>query len=580
MARAVGLDIGTRTLKVVEMTGSAKSFKVQRVVLREIPSSPPPSDARAAVPIDEDAPPWSRDAAVVEILREVFTSLKLPTEDVCATFDAGATSSREITVPFTEIEQIRKVIRFQAEEHLHSTSIDDVVVNWIKTGDARDGSRITIFASPKAKLAEQLGMLRRAGIEPASVDLDSTALFTALDALGTWEESPNAIALDIGARSTTLMLVANGRPRMVRSFLVGVSTLGAGRGAERPAASPDDLFVTADAAQDGSAPTGELISEKGAEFVRKLHRESILSLGSVSTETPPTRLLLTGGGALAPGVAEALGERFGLPTETIDFCVRTGCKDAGPDPEFAGASIGPAIGCALRMLGSNPLGIELLREDFAPKNRFDVIRTTLATTVTLLFLVVGIYTYGLREQLRAEKAEYNRRAAPVDNMMFQVEKAYLNGRKAIEKGQAEEQARLLIQRGLPRDSSRIAAIRGRMIRYYRELTTDLNIRSDIPELPSAVKCQYEIYNALSQKPREQLGTYFQIDGMTITERRAQFSVIVDTPGVLDDVFNLLRSSKYFEERAKDARNIVKRGAQQRLPNGRVKQDFTLEFEED
>lgn len=580
MARALGLDIGTRFLKVVEVTGGPKSVRVQRVVLREIPTGPPgPGPTEAVVENGDEAPVWSREEAIASLLREIFRTLKLPTEDVCATFDAGATSSREITVPFTDLEQIRKVIRFQAEEHLHSTSIDEVIINWIKTGSARDGSRVTIFASPKARLAEQIGILRRAGIEPASVDLDSTALFTALDALGAWQESPDAIVLDIGSRSTTLMLVAAGKPRMVRSFLVGVGTLGPDG---RPGGAEDDLFATAGTA--GAPPlradAAALVVDKSAEFVRKLHRESILSLGSVSTENPPTRLLLTGGGALVPGIADALAERFGLPAEVVDFCARTACKDPGPDPALAGVSIGPAIGCALRMLGSNPLGIELLREDFAPKNLFDVIRTTLATTVTLLFLVVGIYTYGLREQLRAEKAEFNRRTYPVDTMMFQVEKAYLNGRKAVEKGQAEEQARTLIQRGLPRDATRVNAIRSRMSRYYRELTTDLNIRSDIPELPSAVKCQYEIYHALSQKPREQLGTWFQIDSMTISDRRAQFTVIVDTPSVLDEVFTLLRNSKYFESRAKDARNIVKRGSQQRLPNGYIKQDFTLEFEEE
>ena len=36
MARAIGVDIGERYLKVVELVGSPRSFRVQRVAVREI----------------------------------------------------------------------------------------------------------------------------------------------------------------------------------------------------------------------------------------------------------------------------------------------------------------------------------------------------------------------------------------------------------------------------------------------------------------------------------------------------------------------------------------------------------------
>ena len=41
MARAVGLDIGARSIKVVELGGSAKAPRIQRMAIREIP--PPPT---------------------------------------------------------------------------------------------------------------------------------------------------------------------------------------------------------------------------------------------------------------------------------------------------------------------------------------------------------------------------------------------------------------------------------------------------------------------------------------------------------------------------------------------------------
>ena len=142
MARAVGLDIGSRTIKVVELNGSPKAFKVLRVITRP--------DARGRPQPAEGETPKELDELVSDEIREIFQTLKLPKDDVCASFDSGVTIFREIVVPFLEDDQIRKVVKFEAEHHLHSQTIEDVIVNWVKTGESRDGSRLTIFASPKA----------------------------------------------------------------------------------------------------------------------------------------------------------------------------------------------------------------------------------------------------------------------------------------------------------------------------------------------------------------------------------------------------------------------------------------------
>src|SRR5262245_53532895 len=334
MARAVGLDIGTRTIKVVELSGSPKAFRIQRLAIRDVPRAPDAPPAEGAEPFD----PVAATAAVV---RDVFETLKLPKEDVCASFDSGKTMSREIVVPFLEPEKIRKVVKFEAEHHLHSQSVDEVVVNWIKTGETKEGSRLTIFASSKEELVERLGVLRLAGIEPASIDLDCTATYTCADALGLFAAHPNAILLTVGAHVTSLMLVVEGKPRMVRSFLLGVGSL--------PVALPEgraggglDLLVTARSAEGArsGAATAELAAKDAhGDFVRKLHREVTRSLASVRSDAPPTMVFLAGGGALLPELREALQERFTLPVERINVFDKAECKDQGPDPAYAGATI-------------------------------------------------------------------------------------------------------------------------------------------------------------------------------------------------------------------------------------------------
>jgi len=618
MPRAIGVDIGERFLKVVELVGSPRSFRVQRVAIREIPSQGEHHDESARTELTDDlvieesgeihpaaeeaaAPELSRDEIISKLIGDVFTELKLPREDVCASFPANTCINRELVVPFFEEEQIRKVVRFEAENHLHSQSIDDVVVNWIKTGETKDGSRLTIFAAPKLELAEHMGKMRRARVDPASVDLDATSLYTTLEATGVLDEHPNVIVVDVGASSSTLMLLVGGRPRVIRSFRLGVGALEADVGAELGGGVREGAaHLQHDASRDLLTPASDLpsadepaveteksltqlksdvVSDQRTQFIAKLHRETVRSLAAVRTDTPPDRILMLGGGSLLPGVGEELSERFGLPVEQLDLLNYVDCKDDGGDRAFASATLGPAIGCGLRMLGRNPLGIELLQDEFAPRNTFEVVRTTLATTITLLFLALCIWVFAVKEQLRAERVKYNDMAAVVELMTFKAEFAYMKefGNKSDDV--AKKTARNWLK-ALPRDQKRITKMRSLLIRRHRFLQSELGLRSDIPKLPSALKVMNEMYSALSSVKREELGTWFQISELTVQERRAVITLIVDDTRAFDTVRRLFTESPYFKERARDQRRIVEPGSQQPLPNGRKKQRFTFTFRDD
>src|SRR5512139_1708849 len=103
MPRAVGLDIGTRLLKLVELRGSAKSFKIHRLVVRPMPEA-----------AGEDP-----DAARADLVRSLFAEHRLRKADVCAAFEAGTSVFRDVTMPYKSDDQIDKTVRFEAENHLH-----------------------------------------------------------------------------------------------------------------------------------------------------------------------------------------------------------------------------------------------------------------------------------------------------------------------------------------------------------------------------------------------------------------------------------------------------------------------------
>jgi type IV pilus assembly protein PilM len=591
MARAVGLDIGSRTIKVVELSGSPKAFKVSRVITRPIPE-PDPNPPEGELPQDADE-------LISDEIREIFQTLKLPKDDVCVAFDSGVTIFREIVVPFLEDDQIRKVVKFEAEHHLHSQTIEDVIVNWVKTGESRDGSRLTIFASPKSALARLLGIVRGAGIEPSAVDLDATALFTAYECAGVLAENPNSILVDVGARSSTLILLVDGRPVVLRSFLLGVDQVGAQVGRELGMSAsegmqrarlttgphPDDLLVAASTLdpvrEEAEKSLGQIEEDTAADmrstFVRKLHREAMRSLASLQEDAAPERILLSGGGSLLPGLSEALSEQFQLPVERIDMSRFVEWKDQGADPDFTQASTAPAVGCGLRILGQNPLDVELLKEEFAPTNRFDVIKGALATFVTLLFVLLLGLAFVASEKNRAEQRRFSYVAGRAASLLRIADIRYRT--KVL--NQTEQEATDKVDQWLktrPNDPGKIKAYYKLLEKRFKRLESELGL-GDIPKVRSALRVWLELYRALSKLPRPQYGGWLRILKLDISERSATVRIEVDNQAAFDRIREQFEKSTYFQDRARNPGRIVElRASSER--QGRPRREFEFRFKEE
>lgn len=574
MPRAVGLDVGRRLLKLAELSGSAKSFRVHRFVVEELPEGE-----------GEEA-----EAARAETIRRVFAEHHLKRADVCVSFDAGTTVFRDVTVPFRQDDQISKVVRFEAENHLHGRAIEDVIVNWVKTGETKDGSQILVMAAPKAELAQRLGLLRRAGIEPASVDLDATALYTACQATGVFADHPNVVVLEVGARTTNLVVVDGGQLRAVRSFLVGTDTMAAALGGDLSlpsgeagrralaagAPDADALLVPAAAVEPAATETAKSVAElerdvaaqRREELFKKLHREVMRSITSARATHTPEKLLVAGGGSLLPGLAESLSERLGMPVEPLALLTRLGHTPDTADPRLADAVSPVALGCALRLVGADPLRVELRREEFAPTNTFEVVRGVLAVAVTLLVALLAGLAFLAKSRLERERSLFlgrtgNSVAQKAATILQSVEKRYQQDVRRKSDQDADREARRLLG-SIPADANYLYAVRAHLQRRYRELEDNLGLSKDIAPIESAIKVWKEVFEALGKVPREELG-WFRINSMSVTQGEASMVIEVKDIAVQDKVRRALNANEYLRKRAADRSSPVAPGSSQTNP---------------
>jgi Tfp pilus assembly PilM family ATPase len=128
MQQIVGLDIGTRTITGAVFSGSAKKYRLVDFFVEEVQAM---GDAPQG-PSGEFVPLLSLD----EILQKLATEKGLKDATVVVNVDTKDCIIREFSVPFTKDEQIRKMIAFEAEEHFHTLDVENVVLEYLKVGEA------------------------------------------------------------------------------------------------------------------------------------------------------------------------------------------------------------------------------------------------------------------------------------------------------------------------------------------------------------------------------------------------------------------------------------------------------------
>ena len=412
MAKSVGLDIHARGVRAVELTGRGKAAKVTRYFERDL-------TPRGAAPDPEEL----RDA-----LAEIFG--KLSKHHVVLNLEAHETVVREIPVPFKADDQIRKVVKYEAEHHLHDCDADDVIVQYTRVGESGDGTNLLVFAARKDDISRRIGHARDAGVEPLMMDLDALATWNAVRVAGLLEETPHCALFHIGHRATGMVFVLDGDVRALRSVRLGVDSIahGLARDMDIDFAEADsklhelveaedggDLFLPA-AETPGKAETEkshaelerDLFVQKRDELVARLKREYVRSAAALRGAGQPERILVTGPGLLVPGLLDLLGQRLGVAVEAFRPSQAFSCKLNGTSPEAFDAGATVALGLALKGGGQDPLGVDFRQEELKVANKFELLKNSLAVTVTLLFvglLAFSFYCVIKKKQLQDDRFE-------------------------------------------------------------------------------------------------------------------------------------------------------------------------------
>jgi len=320
----IGLDIGTRLIKAIEVSSENGTSRITKLHLIEI-NSP--------------ATPENTDNALAKLSEE----FKPSTNEVNISLSAPSAIVRFITMPKMKEEDLRNSLRFEAEKYI-PFNINEVFIDacmLAEPAEEKNQMRVLLAAAKKEVVNSRIEMLKRVGFSVAVIDVDGFACFNAFRNSGTPpDESKSAALLNIGYTHTNVVIARGPAPFFTRDIQIAgldiAKSISQAFGAEEKD-SDKLIFEPGEKAAE--------VLDAARPVLNNLVDELRLSFGYYENQHGKSidEIYISGGVSRLPGILKYLEENFGTTPVVWD--------------PFSKFEVGPEIDKKLLENGASRFGV-------------------------------------------------------------------------------------------------------------------------------------------------------------------------------------------------------------------------------
>ena len=299
----VGIDIGSAALRGVEVRDPAG---VKPTVLRYFEVALPAGAVSSGEVVEPNT--------VAGALKELWSKGGFKSKDVVLGVGNQRVLARDLTVPKMSLKRIRESLPFEVQEML-PVPVADALLDFypISEGIGENGPTVSglLIAAVKDAVLGNVKATQLAGLTTIDVDLIPFALSRVL--ISRPKVAGTIALIDIGANTTSVVIATAGVPQFVRIIPTGGDDL---TQALRSGLDIDVAQAELVKRTLGLATQVSSIEEKQAiEIIYQVSSEQLSSLRNTINYFSNTRqgdtvthIVLSGGGAMLPGLPNALAE--------------------------------------------------------------------------------------------------------------------------------------------------------------------------------------------------------------------------------------------------------------------------------
>ncbi|MBK6749125.1 MAG: type IV pilus assembly protein PilM [Pyrinomonadaceae bacterium] len=338
-----GLDIGSSSIKMVELDGKPNSLNLVSLGFENLPGD---------TIIDGQIMELN---VVSDVIQSVCNNHQVAATQVVTGVSGHSVIIKNIVLPSMSREELEESIDWHAEEHI-PYDLADVSLDYQVTSETADSTHVLIAACKRDRIDNIKQAIQLAGKQPVIIDVDTFALQNCYEANYSPTDNDVVTLLNIGASTMNVNIVKGTRSLFTRDITVGGSQF-----TDVLQRSLGLNFQQAEAVKRGVNDAVDGIEEKAIEPLMNNVTEIVAMeiqktfdfyrATTEDNETVVQKILISGGGSKLAGLSQELSQRLELPVEVLNPFRNIRVDDKKFDPEYLSEIVpemAVAVGLAIR----------------------------------------------------------------------------------------------------------------------------------------------------------------------------------------------------------------------------------------
>lgn len=213
MAVITGLDIGTCTIKAVNIKEKSGKYSLINFGVAEISEDP-----------IESMDPSQKNVLIQTAIKRAILESGSKSKEVSISLSGDQVIVRYIKLPFMSKEELKGVIKYEAEQYI-PFNIDQVVIDFNILGESiEEGQKkieVLLVAIKEEVVNQYIDLLKGAGFSINSIQFDAFAIQNSIEVNYGKKEDETYVSLNIGGKMTNLNIVEDGITRFSRDIPIG-----------------------------------------------------------------------------------------------------------------------------------------------------------------------------------------------------------------------------------------------------------------------------------------------------------------------------------------------------------------------
>ncbi len=355
--RLVGLDIGSHSIKLVEIDQTKKGRVLNNFGIIGLP---PEAIIEGSI---------KETQIVSSALKNLFRNLKVKNKNVATSISGYSVIVKKISLKARNKSELEATIYEEAEQYIpfdvNEVRLDFDVLSPVDESaeDVQEGEKgnqdlieVMLVAAKKDNVDDYVSVINSAGLTPVVLDVDVFALQNALE-ISNYEPQGCYTMVSVGAEELGINAIKNGVSLFTRDSSYG--------GSQITEAIMSELHVNFEEAEKiklGGKNIGsearkmrlqEIVSSAVSDWVNEIKR-ALDFVGTTYAEETMEKIYICGGASRTPGFKESLGKETNIPILDLDPFKNLVINESVFDAEYLrymAPQAAVAVGLALRSIG-------------------------------------------------------------------------------------------------------------------------------------------------------------------------------------------------------------------------------------